>query len=284
VLLLFVFLTFPPRIEGQQDPKGPEACALAWRYQAGEKRELSWKGRLVVDTKVDGTPIPGTDGTYQLKATLTIAEVDADGSATGQLQYHFLRVKGLFQGEARDDLVEGGKLKRPEGAAPEEARKKLESLLMPAKVRLSRRGQFEPDPKHPMFAYYDQLWPTMGPILPANKKPVPVGQAWIAQFQSSSMRAAGDAPVDVEYSFPDLVTKDNRRYAHITLNTSKPFRMGGADLTLTVKGDALFDPERGECIHDHASGEIGGSTLLQGRKYVMKCAFNLEFDTIPAKE
>jgi len=267
----------------QNDSTTHEKISLAWSYQVGQKREFSWDGRFKVETTIDDKETPSSDVSFQMKGTVTITEVDGDGTAKGDLQLHYQCFKGIFQGRPMDNLVVDSKLRKPEGEIPEAARPFFDAMLGPAKVLMTRRGSLEVDSKHPFFGRFNSLWPMMGPILPAQRK-VAIGHAWTAPLQSPEMKAKGEDPVSVEYSFPECVERNGRKYAHITLSTNKAFRMGGADMTLNAKSDGLFDTERGECVRDKLTGDTGGTMRFQGRKYDMKGSFALEFELLPPKK
>jgi hypothetical protein len=68
------------------------------------------------------------------------------------------------------------------------------------------------------------------------------------------------------------------------MKTNQTMRFQGADATFSVKSNALFDTERGECLHDQLSGELRGGMTYRGEQFVLTGTFSLDFSTQPPKK
>jgi len=265
----------PPKTEAQ-----PAKYALGWTFQAGQTRELAWGGRFKIEAKLGSVEQPPTEVEFSWTGTLAIESVGEDGAGTGELRLHHQAFKGVMSGsKPMDILVEDSKLKRPEGPIPEEAKKMIDAILAPAKVKVTRRGYLEFLRPHPMLSNGAGPWPAMvGPILPW-KKQVAVGDSWIGKLQTPEQKAAGEQGFDAEYTFVEMTEVNSRKCARLTMKTTQSMRFQGAESTFSVKSNALFDPERGECMNDHLSGEVKGGTTFRGEQYVFSGTFAMDFST-----
>jgi hypothetical protein len=280
-LLLLGNLAFRPQ-EASPDSK---KVAIGWKFQAGQSRELAWNVDFDLATTPPVEGWPSFAMSMQLQGTLSIDEVMDDGTGVGKLLLHRQIVKGTYSGRPMWIEVDDSKLKKPERIPDDEkAKQLLASVLAPVKVRIARRGTLEVTQPHPFFSQMTGPLSLMtGPVLPW-KKQVAVGDSWIGKLESAEGKKEGQAPFDVEYSFSEMTELNGRSCARIVANSKQMRRIYGTEMTYSLKSNAVFDPERGECVTELLTTELYGTTPYQGTEHITKGKGRMEFSVLPAKK
>jgi hypothetical protein len=285
VTALPLLLAFTLQAAAQDPPSEPKKVGLAWKFQAGQTRELGWSGQVKLGTLPPLEGWPSASYSFEMNGTLVTDTVSEDGSGTGTLNLHRQALKGQYNTSQMDLLVEDSILKKPAGVPPDDKEKQfLASVLAPCKVRMSRRGNLEFTVPHPLISKTAGAWALMtGPVLPW-KKQVAVGDAWIGQLQTAEAKSAGEVPFDIEYTFSELTEINGRKGALITANSRQSRRMNGTDVAFTIKSKATFDLDRGECIHEELTTDLSGETPFRGQKHVTTGTMRMEFSVLPPKK
>jgi hypothetical protein len=269
----------------QETSPDSKKVAIAWKFQAGQSRELAWSLDFELSTTPPVEGWPSFDMSMQLQGTLSIEDVTDDGTGVGKLLFHRQIVKGMQSGRPLRIEVEDSKLTKPEGFSDDEKVKQLlASVLAPAKVRIGRRGTLELTQPHPFFSQMTGPISLMtGPVLPW-KKQVTVGDSWIGKLESAEGKKEGQAPFDVEYTFSEMTGLNGKSCARIVANSKQMRRIYGTEVTYSLQSNAVFDPERGECVTELQTTEIYGVTPWQGKEHVTKGKGRMEFSVLPAKK
>lgn len=258
-----------------QDTEKPLEIRLAWKFAEEAKWRMVWKSRLEQSSTVGGEALPRTDSTLEIRATLRVIRVPADGPAVCEMRVEGYELKGVYQGREIDAKFEGGEMKSGKGL-PDGGVQMKETLAEPFQLTLSAQGEFKSDDQGRLSRVFagESVW--FGPRLP--DRAVAVGEVWEERLQNAQAKARGGPAFDVKRKFESI---DAEGIARIATDEEKEIDQMGIKVKMRIVSEDWFDAERGFCARSKLSLRAEGGGDLQGRAVVVSARSAVELEVTP---